>query len=431
MKKIVFIGAGSRSFGSATVVDAMLETELRGKGFTLTLVDENQPALDLMHQFALRVKEHTGSDVRLEATTDRRDALQDAEYVIVSVAQRRMELWEQDFRIPLAYGFRHCLGENGGPGALFHALRSLNLIMPICSDVEELCPNALLLNFTNPEARVLNAIRHLTRVKAVGLCHGLFAATRAISRYLGMPEDKLDIVSAGMNHLYCILQVKDRSTGEDLMPTLMSKVLEDDSGATPPLFKKMVEIFGVFSYPSDDHIGEYLSYGSEFQGVKWRYGQELRRLTPEIEETSEAIEDYAIGKRPLDADVMHPSGELAIDIICDTQFDRGSLRPAVNVLNSGGYVENLPHDAVVEVPAMVDASGIHPLQVGPIPEAFAAYIRTQLSIQKLLTEAWQTRSRRLLLQALLLDPNVNSITAADQMLNEMLDLQSAFLPTFI
>ncbi|MBM3189481.1 MAG: hypothetical protein FJZ90_12245, partial [Chloroflexi bacterium] len=277
--KIVLIGAGSRSFGRGQVVDILQAPEFRGQDVALSLVDADPAALDVMARFAERVKTHVQSDVHLEATTDRRAALPGADYVIIAVARQRMALWEQDFRVPLAHGFRHCLGENGGPGALFHALRSLELVLPICRDVEALCPDALVMNFTNPEARVLHAICHLTRVKAAGFCHGVFGALRAVERYLDRPAETLDVVSAGMNHFFCLLRVRDKETGEDLLPELHRCVLRDDSPQTPPLFRRMVELFGVFSYPSDDHIGEYLSFGSEFHGVKWPYGLESRPVS--------------------------------------------------------------------------------------------------------------------------------------------------------
>jgi alpha-galactosidase len=428
--RIVVIGAGSHSFGRGMVADLLGTPELRGRGVHVVLVDEDAAALTVMTQLAERIAAHTRTDVTVEGTADRAAALPGADYVITAVARRRMPLWEQDFRVPLAHGFRHCLGENGGPGALFHALRSFGLIIPICRDIERLCPGALLLNFTNPEARVLHAICHLTRVKAVGLCHGVFGALQAISGYLQRPIDELDVVSAGMNHFYCVLRVRDKATGEDLLPDVLRMAVADTSPGALPLFRKLAEVFGVFTFPSDDHIGEYLSFGAEYGGVKWHYGQEVRPVP--LRETAEerTLEQYAGGERPLDADVLRLSGEAAVPIICDIALDRGAQRPAVNVLNTAHYIANLPEHGVVEVPATVDASGIHPRHVGEIPEPFAAVIRTEFTIHQLLTEAYRTGSRRLLLQALLLDPTVDSIDAAGRLLDDMLDLQRDYLPTF-
>ncbi len=429
--KIGLIGAGRRSFGRGQLADALQCEDLCGRNVTLALVDINAQTLELMFKLAQRIKGHSGTDIVLEKAVDRREALPGADYVITAVARKRMELWEQDFRVPLSYGFRHCLGENGGPGALFHALRSLELMIPICRDVEELCPDALLLNFTNPEARVLHGICHLTSVKAAGICHGVFGALRTIERCLQRPIDTLHVVSAGMNHFYAIMSVRDKETGRELREEVLEKILNDESANLPPLVRKMAEIFDVFTYPSDDHIGEYLSFGAEFHGVKWLYGRESRAET--LGEPSNGdlpLEEYATGKRPLDDAVLRLSDEITIPVICDIELDRGSWRHAVNVLNSGPYIDNLPTTGAIEIPAIVDGSGIHPQKVGSLPEPFAAFIRTQFSIVELVTEAYRTRSKRLLLQALLLDPVVNSITAAEKMLDYMLELQKEFLPRF-
>ncbi len=428
--KIVLIGAGSHSFGRGQIVDLIQAAELRGRGVELSLVDVDESALDTMAKLAQHIKRHTGSDIVLHSTTDRTEALPGADYVITSVARKRMELWEQDFRVPLAHGFRHCLGENGGPGALFHALRSFELIIPICRDVERLCPDALLLNFTNPESRVLHAICHLTKAKAIGICHGVFGALHAISQYLGRPVEEFEIVSAGINHFYCVLTVKDRATGKEWLPELLQKAAADRSSGAESLFNTLAEVFGIFTFPSEDHIGEYLSWGAEFTGVKWPYGRESRAVSEEGRPERPTLEAYAAGEVAIDDHIMRPSGELTVPIITDIELDAGNVRPAVNVVNSEGYIENLPRDAVVEVPAQVDGDGVHPLRVGPLPEAFAALLRTQCAINSLVTEGYRTRDKRLLLQALLLDPVVDSVGGARRLLDEMLALQAAFLPEF-
>lgn len=429
--KIVVIGAGSSSFGRGQIADILQSKDLRGRGVTLSLVDTDESALELMTNFAGRVKDHTGSDAEIQGSADRRHALAGADYVIVAVARQRMLLWEQDFRVPLAHGFRHCLGENGGPGALFHTLRSLELIIPICRDVEEVCPDALLLNFTNPEARVLHAICNLTKVKAAGICHGVFWALHKIAEYVEIPVENLQVISAGMNHFYCILKAREKETGQDVLPLALERAIAE-SAPELALFSKMAEIFGVFTFPSDDHIGEYLTYGSEFMGTKWHYGVEARRVTPQGAESwpSLPIAEYASGAKPMDSDVLAPSGEATVPIICDIELNRSGWHHAVNVLNTAKYISNLPANCVVEVPATVDAEGIHPLSVGAVPETFAAVMRTQFAIHNLLTEAYHTRNRKLLLQALLLDPLVNSIIEAEELLDEMFALQSDFLPEF-
>jgi alpha-galactosidase len=429
--RIVLIGAGSRSFGLRQVMDVLLCRELAGRGVTLALVDENAKALDTMSRAADRAGKAVGSDVCLESHTDRRAALPGADYVIVSVARRRMELWEQDYRVPLAHGFRHALGENGGPGALFHALRSIELVIPICRDVEALCPQAHVLNFTNPEARVLHAVRHLTAVKAFGFCNGVFSALGKLPGYTGRSLEDLDVVSAGLNHFYVFQRVRDKKTNEDLLPLVLRKAVEDHSPESGPLFRKFAEIFGVFTYPSDEHIGEYVSFAMDHRKPVYKYGNEHMHYAPEMRAHPHLVDEYADGKRPADDPaVLRTSQGVTVPVICDIMLDRGTLRPSVNALNSGGFIPNMPRDVVVEVPVRADAKGIHPQHVEPIPEPMAAFTRTQYVIHGLLTEAYRTGSRRLLLQALLVDPCVDSIVRAEQLLDWMLKAQAAYLPAF-
>jgi alpha-galactosidase len=430
--RIVLVGAGSRSFGLKQVMDVLRSAELRGRGVTLALVDENAQALETMSRVAARAKQAAGTDVALESHTDRKTALPGADYVVVSVARRRMDLWEQDYRVPLAHGFRHILGENGGPGALFHGLRSIHLVVPLCRDVETLCPRARVLNFTNPEARVLHAVKHLTKADAYGFCHGVFSALERLPAYTGRALEDLEYVSAGLNHFYAFQKIRDRRTGEDLLPLVLARAAADTSGHGGPLFRKFAEVFGMFTYPSDDHIGEYVSFGAEFRKSIYKYGNEhVRYNDPGAAPRQDLLGDYAAGRIPADDPALFKtSEELTVPVICDIMLDRGTWRPSVNALNTEGYIPNMPRDVVVEVPVKADARGIHPQHVDPLPEPLASFTRTQYAIHGLLTEAYRTGSRKLLLQALLLDPCVDSIVAAEQLLDWMLDKQAAFLPTF-
>ncbi len=424
--KIVLIGAGSASFGRGTLADVMESEDLRGYDCTIVLVDIDEEALDKMAGLAELIKDHYKSPVKIEKTTDRTEALPDADFVIISVTQKRYELWEQDFRVPLAYGFRNVLGENGGPGALFHAMRNYEIVLPICRDIEKLCPDALVLNFTNPESRILMAMTHLTEIKAVGLCHGVLEARRRAAQLLERDLDDLKIITGGLNHFFWLLKVEDAHTGENLRPLLSQRAQE----SCPPLVRKMVEVFDLFTYPSDDHIGEYLSFAHEFTGLIWHYGGESRKVRREEPASGDWRDDYLSGKKPVDRNLVRPGGEIAVNIIADILEDKGKWEPSVNVLNTGKYVENLSTDAVVEVPAIVDAKGVHPEQVGPLPEALAAFCRTQISIQLLLIEAYRQHSKKLLLQALLLDPVVDSFKRAEELLDYMLELQKDYLPSF-
>lgn len=426
--KVVMAGAGSKDFGRGNVVDVMRAEGLRGKGVTLCLHDINPDSLELMRRFAEIVKAHFHADISITSCLDREESLTGADFVICAVERSRMPLWEQDYRVPQAFGFKHVLGENGGPGAMFHALRNMNIVIPICRDMERICPDALFLEFTNPVARITHAVSHLTKIKAVGLCHGIHSGTGAASQYLGRPLEELDIVSAGLNHFYMFLSVKDKVTGEELLPKVIEGALADEK-RNDSIYRDMVKYFGMFTYRSDDHIGEYLAWGASYVPDRWPYGQECNAVKP-AEPRLSAVESVVQAGSVTDERWVYGSGEAAIDIITAVVSGESYDDPAVNVLNSAGYVANLPKTAVVEVPAMVDGDGLHPQFVGCIPEPAAALMRVQFSIHDSLTEAFATGSRDKLMQALLLDPVIDNVVQAEKMLDYMLQLQADFLPAF-
>jgi len=425
--KIVVIGAGSASFGRGMLADILLEPSLDSESTEVWLVDLDPKALDRMASAANKLKQELGSKISFFGTADRTEALPGADFVLIAVSVRRMELWEQDYRVPAAYGVKHVLGENGGPGAVFHTMRSLKLIIPVCQDIERLCPKAWVLNFTNPEARVLHAMLHLTKVKGIGLCHGVFWLEEYAARLLNTSIELLELTSAGMNHAFCAISLIDKSTGKDRLPELLSIVQTSNDPEVPHLFKEFAKILGMIGFPSDDHVGEYFAFGSEFHGDKWVYGLESR--VSRDEDWRSETEKYLAGEVGKDG-ILFSSGELAIPIIKALQSDKPMRMSAVDILNDGGYVENLPRDIIVEVPATVSIDGVEPIRVGSINELFAVGLRTQYAIHGLLTEAYRTRKKDLLLQALVLDPCMHSIQAARKILDDMLELQKDYLPEF-
>jgi alpha-galactosidase len=450
--RIVLVGAGSREFARSVVHDLVLERELHeAVDLDVQLVDIDRDSLELMHGYARRCADAAGARIAFHATTERERALEGADFVLISIAVKRMELWEQDFRVPLAFGSPHIYGENGGPGAAFHALRNLSIIMPICRDIERLCPRAWVLNFTNPEARILTAILTLTRLRALGLCHGFHSFQELAARVLQRPLETLDVRTAGMNHFYTFYRITERSSGADLIPEFSRRV-DADAGLLQPLVRYLWKTFGMLGYGSDHHIGEYVRFADEFAGRLWKFGIEHRKVHPaeqgvdgrvvfeawrnkvdvetyRAEGISAAERDALSGKTPLRGEDIRPSGELAIPVIADIALDRKRLREAVNLLNTDGFIENLDREGCIEVPAMVDGRGVHPDRVGRLPEGFAALVRQQQSIQRLVVKAFAEKSRKILLQALLMDPaSPPGATQTERMMDTLLELQAAYLP---
>jgi len=428
--KIVLIGAGSASFGRGIIADILSCQQLEKLQTTLVLVDVDQTGLELMSMFASRLKDYYHRKISLEATTSRRVALKGADYVITSVAVKRYHFWCQDFYLPLCFGFQHIYGENGGPGAAFHTLRSLHLMLPICQDMEELCPDALLLNFTNPESRVCLGVHRLTRIKAAGLCHGPGTTLQQVAKILGLEEENVEITVAGLNHFHWVVSLRHRETGEDLYPSLRKKVVENPN-LLPPLANFAFHTYGLLPFPADSHIGEYFGFAYEICGP--RYGLQQLAYPPEKENSRglslrEQIRKAVSGDETLLRELASPTRENAVSIITGIEFDLGQREISVNLPNENLSISNLPEESIVEVPARVDKDGIHPEKTGSLPEQIACLCRLQIDIQQLLITAYAEKSKKLLLQALLLEPTVDSEKRCREMMAEFFRLQSGYLP---
>lgn len=422
--KIVHIGAASLSFGCGALADAIHTPELRGS--KLVLVDIDEKHLELQYRLAKRLNEESGAGLIIERTTDRREALLGAEYVLCSVATKRNDLWKLDWSIPLKHGLQQVLGENGGPGGLSHALRNIPLILDICRDIEELCPEALLMNFSNPESRLCLAVSRYTKVKAVGLCHGVFMGRDIIADVLGVDRDRVEVKAAGLNHFLWVLDARDTETGEDIYPRFKEAMYKKDD-TFMPLTRHMLETYGYLAAPSDDHIGEYLPeawemcahHGYDFDGADRWYESHWSKMP-----------GYASGELPVDHYLSGKSGEIAFDIIAARLNNKNMLAWAVNVPNDGS-ITNLPNDCIVEVPAVISGNGINPLCMGDLPSGIAALCRQQAAVQDLVVEAAVKGDRNLALQALLIDPVVKGDHRnAKAALDELLSVHAQYLPRF-
>ncbi|KIL39159.1 hypothetical protein SD70_21645 [Gordoniibacillus kamchatkensis] len=427
--KIVIIGAGSVSFGTGALRDAVQCRDLRGS--KLVLVDIHPGNLELITKLAKRMNEEAGAGLVIESTTDRLEALPEADFVITSIAVRRDELWQKDWQIPRSYGIKQVLGENGGPGGLSHALRNIPIILDVCRDMEKLCPNAWLINFSNPESRIIMAVSKYTSVKAVGLCHGVPMGRNRVAQMIGRKGAELDVKAAGVNHLVWLMDVRDAATGEDLYPLIRQKEAElpaDDVGlyGHDPLSRAMFRHFGYWPCPTDDHIGEYLPYAGEVVGYE---GYDFEAADRHREKTWVRIRQLAAGEGELGDLLTEPSGECAFQIIAAIAGNKNEYVLAVNIPNRG-CITNLAADAIVEVPALVSGYGIQGLTMGELPDGIAALCSMQVNIQRLCVEAAVRGDRNSALQALLVDPVVDSLDGAVRMLDELLTVHKPVLPLF-
>lgn len=429
--KIVVVGAGSASFGSKTLGDIFSRPELAGS--ELWLVDLNETAVDLMWQLAKKLSQEWENKLDIEKSTNLASALPDADFVISMVEVERDRLWQMDFTIPHKYGVMQVLGENGGPGGLSHTLRSVPLVLDIAREMEKTCPNAWLLNYTNPVPRVSRAVKRYTNIKCVGLCHGVMSTVKKIAKILGTEPDNIDVKVAGLNHFHWVLDVRFVNSGEDAYPLLREKepLYEPEERH---LWRDLFRRFGYITYPSDDHIAEYLplmhveafnpwkKYEHDHWLLHWD-GKENRRDT-----TWETIKDMINGDMPTD-NLRLGSGERGIPVLLALRDNLNSYELALNIPNEG-YVTNLPPDCIVEVPALVSGYGVHGLIMGDLPTPLAGLCNLQVYVAELAVEAAVTGDRTIALQALLIDPVINDVDVAEQILNEYLSVHAKYLPQF-
>jgi alpha-galactosidase len=445
--KVTLIGAGSREFAGKIIRDLLLSKPIADKGLELVLMDIAAEPLAEMAEYARRLTARLGHAATVDATTDLDAAVTGASFIVTAIEVNRYHYWSQDFTIPRKYGFRQVYGENGGPGGLFHALRQFGPLLEIARAIEKNAPDALFLNFSNPEHKVCEAISRLTNVKVVGLCHGYFYGVRQISAFLDIPREQLELPAAGINHFTWFQAIRDRTTGEDLYPRLREREhaanwVSDwhEIGLSRILFRR----FGLWPSPSANHLGEYISWAEDYvpaqlqyfhdpaDGSPWREGAR----TPEwFYHVGLADADRPLFEAPADASLgtalddapLESSEELAIPIIEWVGCGVERALPAVNLPNRGA-IPGLPDDMVVEVPAIVRDGELIPVQMEELPEGILAMVRLQGSIHKLLVEAYVEKSKQKLLQAILLDPIIDSHNRAVAMLDEFLEAQADALP---
>lgn len=455
--KITIIGAGSVSFCPSTVLDIFKSKEINTLPLEIALMDIKKEALDVSFGFCQKIRDQKNPQAEISATTNLKEALQDADFVVTAIEKDRYHYWSQDFHIPRKYGFRQIYGENGGPGGLFHTLRNLVPMLEIAHAMEEVCPDALLLNYTNPEAKLVEIILKETKIKAVGLCHGEWWGVWQVAHMLGMKMEDIETEACGLNHFACLTKIVDKKTGKDLYPLLKEKEKQLPKLANwdhDTLSRLMLRLYGVWMYPGANHIGEYFAWSDAFLASAamqffydpatespWDNKDNPLELVYTIDsivnrdwETDMAQKDakaifesaFTVNDTEESSDVVQ-SSEYGVPIIEAIVFNKTTKIGAVNVLNDG-YAPNLPNGMAVEIPAIVDGDGIHPQKTEKIPTALAAMIATQGAVTELLHEAYNEKSRNKLLQAVLLDPTVSSYNNAVAMINEMFVAQKEVLP---
>ncbi len=457
--KITVIGAGSASFGENTLSAIMRSKKLRGS--TLALVDRNSVSLDIVQRLANRLNRDWDAQFTITAHTNHQDALADSNFVVNAIeVGARENLWKKDFEIPIKYGVHQPYAENGGPGGFAHAARNIGPIMHIAHHMEEACPDAWFVNFTNPMVRICDAVNRHSRIKAVGLCHQIYAGYGmvgvALAKDLGIevPEELtgmhaavdqfsaqyrvrqqivplIEVRAAGLNHFTWILSIHDRRTGEDLYPLFRKRFFEL-SPAFEPLTRDIFSAFGLFPVPGDTHLCEYLPWLSDSQTQPWdKYNIRLYdwELMASFRDFGlDHINEMAGGHQTIEH-LLETDSEGALEMIENVAGGTTHYHLAANLPNTG-QISNLPLGATVETPVIVDGAGIHPVHVGSLPEPVAELCRREIVTGQLGVDAAIEGSREKALQCLLLDPVITDIEIAKRILDDYLTSYKEYLPQF-
>ncbi|MET9246120.1 alpha-glucosidase/alpha-galactosidase [Nonomuraea sp. NPDC003709] len=414
MARIVFIGAGSVEFTKNVLSDLLTFPEL-GES-TLVLHDIDAERLATAEAMANWMVAELGLGAKVEAHLDRRAAVDGADYVINEIAVGGHAATRVDFEIPRSYGLRQTIADTLGVGGVFRALRTIPVMVALGTDLAELAPHALLLNYTNPMAMIPRAVYEGTAFRnVVGLCHSVRDTQARLASLVEVPEEEVSFVTAGANHQAFVLKFEHK--GRNLYPVL-DEVIARDPELRRTVRVEMYRRFGHFPTESSEHGSEYLPWflHHDDQVEHFRIPVEIY-----LRWSAENLGTYEETRRRLAAGEgveIAPAGELASDVI--HSIETGTPRVVHGNVRNGGLISNLPDDACVEVPCLVDRAGMRPTRIGALPPQLAALNRTFLNVGELTVRAALEGRRDHVYHAVMLDPNA-SATLTLQQIHDLVD----------
>lgn len=433
MPKITFMGAGSTIFAKNVVGDIMMTPSLCDS--TIALYDIDEKRLKESETILQNINKNCNdSRATIIAYTDRKAALRDASYVVNAIQVGGYEPSTViDFEIPKKYGLRQTIADTVGIGGLFRVLRTAPVMLDFARDMEEVCPNAWFLNYTNPMAALTGVMLKGSKIKTVGLCHSVQGCAKDLCRDLGLPVDRLKYKIAGINHMAWLLEIS--RDGEDLYPEIkrLAKLKNENEIHHDMVRYEMMDKFGYYITESSEHNAEYHPYF-----IKEKYPELIERFNIPLDEYPrrcvEQIEKWeTLGKQLTENEnIEHTrSIEYASYIIEAIEHDK-PYTIGGSVLNQGA-ITNLPEEAVVEIPCLVDGKGITPCHVGRLPQQLAALNRTNINTQLLAIEAVLTGEKQYIYQAAMLDPHTASELSMDDiiaMCDDLIEAHGDMLPKF-
>lgn len=412
MPKITLVGAGSHVFAQRLITDALTWPSLQNG--TITLMDIDEKKLRLMTALARKIVNQLGVSARIEATTELEAALDGADYVVVSI---RASSSRHHITVPAKYGISQAIGDTMGPGGAFYFLKNAPAMMNIAKTMERVCPDALMLNYTNPMVMLSWAITQETNIRYVGLCHSVQGTAQNLADYIGKPIEEISFWAAGINHMAWFLKYQWK--GQDAYPLILKAMEDPDIYARDIVKFEILKHFGAFVTESSIHNSEYMPYFRRTPELIARHTSEsMWGVTPgdnSLEarwtaimarraEQDRAFEALALGNEPIEIERSH---EYCTRILNAIETNAPYVFNG-NVANTS-LITNLVHDCVVEVPILVDGCGLHPCHVGDLPPALAALNRTNLNLQGLVVKGFLEGDRECIYRAIQLDPLTASV----------------------
>jgi len=431
--KVAILGAGSTVFARQLIMDLLCTPGLE-QG-TFALVDIDPARLELAHLAAEKLVHASGRRWSVEASADRAQVLQGSDYVINTIEVAGLRSVRHDYDIPLKYGVDQCIGDTTGPGGLFKMLRTGPAWLAILKDIERLCPQAAVMNYTNPMSALTLLALRATQLEVVGLCHSVQGTSRQLAGYLGVPYDELRFRCAGINHLAWFTELQWK--GQDMYPRLREAAADPQVYESDPVRFEMMLHLGAFVTESSGHFSEYVPYfrkrpelvaqytRSGYRGESGFYANNWPMWRAKAEESTRAMVE-GTSQPTLSRSLEYAS------VILEAIEGR---QPAViygNVQNSG-LIDNLPLGGCVEVAVLVDGNGLHPTHFGPLPVQLAALAAAHMPLHELMVQAVLERDRDAALHALMLDPLTAAVCSPQQvrqMFDELWEAERADLDAF-
>lgn len=436
MTKIAFIGAGSLTFTNNLVRDILTFPLL--KNTTLALMDINEERLEFARKAVSRIVELGNYPAKIETTTNRAEALKDADAVLVTILIGSTDVWGPDITIPMKYGVDINIGDTRGPSGIFRALRTIPVMLDIAADMEKYCPNAIMLNYSNPMAMLCRALQKRSSIKLTGLCHSVQGTAMMLAEWIGAPYEEITYTCAGINHL--AWYVKYEWNGEDTYPLIRKAVEKPEIYNREIVRNEMFKHLGYYVTESSGHNSEYNWWFRKRPDLIEKYcnhstrgnsGLHAFRLNANRERDKTwktEVQQFLDKDTPIS---LERGNEYAAYII-NAWMGGEIFRFNGNVPNTG-LITNLPQDACVEVPVFVDNEGFHPVYVGDLPPQCAVLDQVNVMVEEMAVEAALTGDPEMVYHAIAYDPltaAVLSLAEIKDMVNEMLEQNRDYLPGF-